>query len=106
MRPLPPRWPDYIPGLPLLFVFVGAPDAFEHARRERNNGFFNHVVLADAVDADQYQWPTRDLMVVVILFHDYSATVEKTLLAALRADEPAELAVRYWPTRTVQEVIR
>lgn len=105
MRPLPPGWPEVIPGLPLLFVFVGAPDCFEHARRQRNNGFFNHVTLPDAADHQRYQWPTCNLMVVVILFNDYSDALEKELLAALLADKPAELAVRYWPTDIVQAVI-
>lgn len=105
MRPLPPGWPEHIPGLPLLFVYVGAPDCFEHDRVKRKNGFFNHVTMADAADHRRYQWPTRDLMVVVVLFGSYCDTVEKELLAALLADEPAELAVRYWPTDIVQAVM-
>ena len=97
MRPFPPHWPEVIAGIPLLFVFVGAPQCFEHAAHEKNNGFFNHVTLADATDAQCYQWPTFGLMVMVILFTRYDTDTERTLVAELLADEPAELAVRYWP---------
>lgn len=104
MRPLPPHWPEFIAGLPLLFVFVGAPDCFEHASTEKTRGFFNHVPLADATDAHGYRWPTFGLMVMVILFARYDADTERTLVTELLADEPAELAVRYWPGDTAIEV--
>ena len=97
MRPLPPHWPEFIAGLPLLFIFVGAPDCFEHAIPEKKRGFFNHVPLADATDAQCYRWPTFGLQLMVILFARYTDAVEKELLAELMADEPKELAVRYWP---------
>ena len=105
MRPLPPGWPDHIPGLPLLLVFVG-PGCFEHARRERKNGFFNHVTLTDATEHRHFQWPTYHLMVIVVLLNDCCAAVETELLAALLADNPAELVVRYWPTDVVQTVMQ
>lgn len=105
MRPLPPGWPDHIPGLPLLLVFVG-PGCFEHARRERKNGFFNHVTLNNATEHWRYQWPTNNLMVIVILLNNCGIEVEAALLAALLADQPAELIVRYWPTDVVQTVMQ
>ena len=105
MRPLPSSWPEHITGLPLLFVLVG-PNCFKHARRERKNGFFNHVTLTDATEHRHYQWPTSNLMVIVVLLDHCCHTVEKELLAALLADKPAELVVRYWPTDVVQTVMQ
>lgn len=105
MRPFPPHWPQDIPGLPLLFVFVGAPLCFDHARQQKNHGFTNHVSLSDASDAPRYQWPTRGLMLVVVLFNEYDTSTECALVTALLADEPKELAIRYWPDDKVIEIL-
>lgn len=105
MRPLPPHWPEVIAGLPLLFVFVGAPQCFEHAKAEKQRGFYNHIPLADATDAHCYRWPTCGLMVMVILFARCTEAVEKALLAELLADEPDELSVRYWPDITTVQIL-
>lgn len=103
MRSLPPGWPDRIPGLPLLFVFVGAPECHEHAQRQKALGFCNHVVLADIQHAFLYHWPTAGLMVIVIVFAKYSAIIEARFMAELLLDKPLEVALRYWPG---QHVIR
>lgn len=103
MRPLPPGWPEVIPGLPLLFVLIGAPECFSHAQSQKSQGFFNHVALASAGQVPEYQWPTAGLMLVVILFLRYECQVEKEMVATLLADEPKELSVRYWPGQQVIE---
>lgn len=97
MLPLPPNWPEHIPGLPLLFIFVGAPLCFEHARAALNKGFTNHVVLSDARMVTRFDWPTADLMVIVILFCRYDQAVEEQLVATLLADHPVDVTVRLWP---------
>lgn len=89
----------------MLFIFVGAPECFEHARQQKNHGFTNHVTLAHASDAPRYQWPTHDLMLVVVLFHEYDTNTERALVTALLADEPKELAIRYWPDDKVIEIL-
>ncbi len=97
MKPLPPGWPDTIPGLPLLFVFVGAPLCYQHAQRQQNDGFTNHVVLADAQQATQYDWPTANLMVIAILFCRYDQATEEQLVALLLLNRPVDVNIRYWP---------
>lgn len=103
MLPLPPNWPERIPGLPLLLVFVGAPLCFEHARAEQEKGFINHVVLPDARRATRYDWPTAGLMVIVILFCRYDQAIEEQLVATLLADGPVDVSVRIWLSTHVIE---
>lgn len=100
---LPPDWPVYIPGLPLLFIFVGAPLCYEHARAEQQKGFTNHVVLPDARTVTRFHWPTADLMIIVILFCRYDQAIEQQLVAILLADRPVEVSVRFWPDTHVIE---
>lgn len=101
MRPLPPAWPEVIPGLPILFVFVGSPDCFDHARRATRNGFVNHVALASAAQATEYHWPVVDLSVIVILFCQYDLHTEAQLVALLLAGEPEAILLRHWPDTNV-----
>ena len=101
MLPLPPNWPKRIPGLPLLFVFVGAPLCFEHASFQQEAGFSNHVILPDARMVTRYDWPTAGLMVIVILFCRYDQAIEEQLVATLLVDQPVDVTVRIWPTTHV-----
>lgn len=101
MASLPPGWPAAIAGLPILFVFVGAPDSFAHARRERDLGFTNHVAVRDIAQALTFNWPTLGLSVIVILFASYEKKEEAELVALLLADDPIDVIVRYWPDTSV-----
>lgn len=100
-RPLPPGWPDYLPGLPILMVFVGAPGCWQHAKQEQEKGFTNHLCLPDASQVGRYQWPTQDLMLVIILCEPLEAATEARLIAELSLDHPADISIRYWPSSTV-----
>ncbi len=97
MKHLPPGWPDTIPGLPLLFILVGAPLCHHFAQRERHLGFSNHIVLKDAGQAAKYDWPTAGLMVIVLLFCRYDRATEEQMIALLLLDCPVDVTVRLWP---------
>ncbi len=83
--------------MPLLFVLVGAPLCYQHAKQQRQNGHTNHVVLPNAEQACRYDWGTAGLMVIVILFCRYERSTEEMLVAVLLADGPVDVSVRIWP---------
>lgn len=96
-RPMPPGWPFEITGLPILFIFVGAPQCWRHAASQKEQGIKSHLCLPYPCYCSRYQWPVQSLTLILIIFCDITSECEGRLIGELAAWEPEEINIRHWP---------
>lgn len=101
IRPFPPGWPCEITGLPILFIFVGAPQCWQHAKEQKKQGFYNHLCLPVPQQCHRFQWPVDSLTLIVIIFCDISCACEGRLVGELASWQPDEINIRHWPSTDV-----
>lgn len=52
----------------IVMLYVGNPGCWQAAKRDQFAGQYNHLVLPNVHEANQYLWPVNDCAIVAIDF--------------------------------------
>ena len=99
MKPYPPGTDQLVvpTGIPFLFIFVGAPECHQQAKRQKAYGFYNHLTLSYPGRCCDYRWPVNDCGVIVLMYQAVGADIETELIALLCHDGATEVVLRHPP---------